>query len=109
MLSPPWSPRADGSTVRTTNIVTILTAALPGDYNGDGTVDAADYVVWRKNDGTQSGYDNWRANFGLTAGSGSGASANAAVPEPSTLIVLVVALIGCFIANARQSHKLMRS
>jgi hypothetical protein len=26
--------------------------ALPGDYNGDGTVDAADYVVWRKTLGT---------------------------------------------------------
>ena len=24
------------------------TTALPGDYNGDGSVDAADYVVWRK-------------------------------------------------------------
>ena len=30
-------------------------AHLPGDYNRDGTVDAADYVVWRKTDGTQAG------------------------------------------------------
>ena len=30
-----------------------------GDFNGDGTVDAADYVVWRKTDGTPLGYDTW--------------------------------------------------
>ena len=30
-------------------------AALPGDYNNNGTVDAADYVVWRKTDG----YAGW--------------------------------------------------
>jgi hypothetical protein len=101
--------RGDGVTVRTTNIATILTAALPGDYNGDGTVDAADYVLWRKNDSRQAGYDLWRARFGQTTHSGSGVSANAAVPEPHTLIMLVAALIGRCIANARQSHKLVRS
>ena len=26
----------------------------PGDYNDDGTVNAADYVVWRKNEGTMN-------------------------------------------------------
>ena len=46
--------------------VSSLVAHLPGDFNNDGTVDAADYVVWRKNDGTQTGYDGWRANFGRT-------------------------------------------
>ena len=45
-----------------------LSVALPGDFNDDGTVDAADYVVWRKTDGTQIGYDTWRAHFGETAG-----------------------------------------
>jgi T5SS/PEP-CTERM-associated repeat protein len=85
----------------------VLSAFLPGDYNGDGTVNAADYVVWRKNDGTQAGYDTWRANFGRTAGSGLGANANAGVPEPATLIMLAGVLIGCSIAVARRSHKLM--
>jgi hypothetical protein len=40
----------------------------PGDFNSDGNVDAADYVWWRKNDGSSGGYDEWRANFGLTVG-----------------------------------------
>ncbi len=43
--------------------------AAAGDYNGDGEVDAADYVVWRKtNLNGQAGYDTWRANFGSTGG-----------------------------------------
>jgi hypothetical protein len=67
---------------------------LVGDHNQDGTVDAADYVFWRKADGTQTEYDTWRAHFGQTAGSGSGASANAAVPEPATLAMLILTAAG---------------
>ena len=61
---------------------------LIGDYNGDGKVDAADYVVWRKTgiDG-QQGYDNWRANFGSMLGAGGGSATG--VPEPNTLAMLV--------------------
>lgn len=62
-----------------------------GDFNLDGVVDAADYVVWRKTDGTQSGYDTWRMHFGETLGDGSGATANVTVPEPATLVMLVMA------------------
>jgi hypothetical protein len=69
-----------------------------GDFNGDGNVDAADYVVWRKNNiNDQQGYDDWRANFGAGSGSGAGggisASASAA-PEPSSLMLcgLLVAI-----------------
>jgi hypothetical protein len=50
-----------------------ITTAVPGDFNSDGTVDAADYVVWRIGLGTtytQSDYDLWRVNFGQTSGSG---------------------------------------
>jgi hypothetical protein len=42
-------------------------AYLPRDFNHDNTVDAADYVVWRKNAGSQSEYDTWRANFGQSS------------------------------------------
>jgi hypothetical protein len=66
--------------------------ALPGDYNGDGSVDAADYVVWRKNIGSQEGYDTWRTNFGRTAGAASGALADAAVPEPASLALCGILL-----------------
>ena len=40
---------------------------IPGDFNGNGVVDAADYVAWRKGLGTlytQNDYNVWRAHFG---------------------------------------------
>lgn len=74
---------------------TYFTGPLRGDYNGDGSVNAADYTRWRdgnaladgNNDGAvNSGdYQVWRANYGS-----SGASA-IAVPEPSSLAVLLTA------------------
>jgi autotransporter-associated beta strand protein len=67
---------------------------LPGDYNNDGRVDAADFVIWRKTDGTPAGYNTWRAHFGQTAGSSSSTAENAVVPEPSTLMMLVLAAAG---------------
>ena len=57
--------------------------AAGGDYNGDGTVDAADYTVWRNNVGAPEGtlpndpnggvigsaqYETWKANFGSSGG-----------------------------------------
>ncbi|MEX2309184.1 MAG: hypothetical protein WD738_16410 [Pirellulales bacterium] len=66
-------------------------AGIAGDYNNDGKVDAADYVVWRKTgiDG-QQGYNVWRANFGQP-GAGS-ALTPAAVPEPATLALVALVL-----------------
>jgi T5SS/PEP-CTERM-associated repeat protein len=64
---------------------------LPGDFNDDGTVDAADYVMWRKNAGAQAAYNTWGAHFGQAFGSGSVANANATVPELTTLTMLIVA------------------
>ena len=36
------------------NLITANVVALAGDYNSDGRVDAADYVAWRKNNGTNN-------------------------------------------------------
>jgi hypothetical protein len=75
---------------------------LPGDYNSDGSVDAADYVVWRKSVGADglpnrgplirgpvgaADYDFWRQNFGAVAAA---SGATAAIPEPAGAVLLVI-------------------
>jgi alpha-tubulin suppressor-like RCC1 family protein len=84
--------------------------ALPGDFNKDGIVDSADYVVWRKTSG-QSGavlaadgdqdhqidtddYNVWRAHFGTSLGSSSYATSStyaSTIPEPATLLLIFAA------------------
>ncbi len=95
-----------GLTWNTSQLYTavVLSVGLPGDYNQNGIVDAADYVVWRKGLGTlytQNDYDVWRVHFGQTAGSGVGASANAAAPEPANLELLVLADVGIQLRRRR--------
>jgi hypothetical protein len=55
-----------------------------GDFNVDGSVDAADFVTWRHQYGTtytMADYDLWRRQFGQTSATGSAAPGS--VPEPS--------------------------
>ena len=84
----------------------LLTPGVEGDYNGDGMVDAAVYVAWRKNDGTPAGYNTWRANFGNPSGTGALAGAVAgshAVPEPCSLLLAGLAtLIAAFVVRRRR-------
>jgi hypothetical protein len=87
------------------------TATVAGDYNVDGRVDAADYVVWRKSlgetvpvfsgaDGNGNGtidpadYDFWRLRFGYPIIRGTGSAVDGApVPEPGTALLLAAASI----------------
>ena len=75
-------------------------AGVPGDYNNNGTVDAADYVLWRNGGplanevadaGTVSAadYTEWRARFGNTSGSGTCAR-RCAMPEPGSALLLII-------------------
>jgi hypothetical protein len=94
---------------------------LPGDYNGNLRVDAADYVLWRKflgtntylkNEGpgvtpgmvTTHDYDFWRANFGRMP-SGSGLGASAMVPEPPRLMLTLLAIGIPVVINARSNPR----
>ena len=86
-------------------VLTDFIAGLPGDYNNDGTVDLADYTVWRNHLGGTAGtlpndtdggtiglaqYTTWKANFGATQ-TFSSALANTSVPEPGTLGLMLAA------------------
>lgn len=99
------------------------TVAPAGDYNGDGVVDANDYAVWRANFGKQTiihgsgadgNYDGiideadyviWRDS--LAGGAGSGAFANAEVPEPTAAALLSLAAICVFSSSSRPRRRLL--
>ena len=94
-----------GSDLTLTNgiINYLIAGGVAGDYNENGIVDTADYVVWRKhfgqtfllpNEGSgqstgmvdEQDYNFWRSRFGATSGSASGMLQGALnVPEPITL------------------------
>jgi hypothetical protein len=78
-------------------------SGLPGDYNLDGVVDAADYVLFRKGLPATS-YAEWRENFGESSGPGAGGSESSAVPEPASGMMLIFALI-CGSSARRQRTK----
>lgn len=97
----------------------IADTGLGGDYNEDGVVNAADYVVWRNNAGTSfdlpnrdpdaSGdvgpddYQYWVEKFGDSAGSGAGSAKVAAVPEPGSLMLLC--FVGCVVCVYQRSYR----
>jgi hypothetical protein len=93
---------------------------VPGDYNQNGTVDTADYVLWRKLEGpgglpNEGGVSNnlvdradyrfWRSRFGSKAESAPhiapwpGASS---VPEPSAFVFLAIGVL------AHLAHRVRR-
>lgn len=102
----PSSLEWNTSQLYSTGVLSVATAALPGDFDHNGIVNAADYIVWRKGLGTtytQSEYDTWRSHFGQIAGSGSGTSVNAAVPEPAILVLVMFAVAGLFLRRQRKA------
>jgi hypothetical protein len=99
----PWTPGTYKWTVRATNdwgqvsndMLLTVNLLLPqpddfGDYNHNGTVDAADYVVWRKTDLSPTGYQTWRANFGKVVPIPATGTGYATVPEPTVLLLFSI-------------------
>lgn len=94
-----WSDGEGLTTNSFSGEVTAAAAGLPGDFTGDGTVDAADYAAWRDGLGTlytETEYDVWREHFGQSdggAGAFAGTPANATVPEPSSIFLALGAVV----------------
>jgi hypothetical protein len=100
--------------------LTSLVAATPcnkckGDFNNNGVVDAADYVVWRNTLGsttelaadadgslniTAADLMRWTANFGSTV---PGVGTSAGVPEPATALLVMLGLSSLVAVRRRAS------
>lgn len=97
-------------------IFDLVSQNLPGDYNGNGVVDAADYTLWRDNLGNdsavlngngtgaqtvvQADYDLWKSSFGNVLPTGSASLAS--VPEPGSIVLLSLGL-AAFACRRRRS------
>ena len=83
----------------------ILSEGVAGDYNGNGTVDAGDYTVWRDTRGSKSDlradgngngfvdsgdYRFWKIRFGGTADM----TRTVTVPEPIATVMWFFGLVG---------------
>jgi hypothetical protein len=87
---------------------------VEGDFNGDGIVDSADYVVWRKAYGTGNVWADanrdgmvgeqdlaaWNSNYGV--GISQAGSGLAEIPEPATAAMLLIALLMMQLKSRRQ-------
>jgi hypothetical protein len=100
-----WKVIYDGGSVQ-------LVVGNPGDFNQDGTVNAADYVVWRDTGGGPQNYLIWRSRFGMGyIGVGSGTSDATAVPEPTACVLLMLGapLAGGIALGRNRLNRLARS
>lgn len=102
-----WTIRAANDWLQVSNDLTLTVTLLaelpnlPGDFNEDGSVNAADYTAWRKGvsvDTTQTNYNLWRTNFGRTLGGG----ASNTVPEPACLVAIAILAAGLPIRRGRR-------
>jgi fibronectin-binding autotransporter adhesin len=110
----------DADDLYESGVLRVVAPGIQGDYNNDGTVDAADYVAWRKvnntpfthlNDSSPGTDDSdrvvWQTNFGESSG-GSGAAAvvsDPAVPEPSTFALLIIAVASLTLRRSRLAKR----
>ena len=100
----------------------VLDQVLFGDYDGNGTVERADYELWKRSYGKEvpafygadgngnnvidaADYTVWRNNLGASILLGSGASA-AAAPEPGALLSSVTAaVLGVLLTCRRRANR----
>jgi hypothetical protein len=93
-----------------------IAAGVPGDYNNDGAVNAADYTVYRDNLGLSAAalsnrnpantgvvnagdYTFWTANYGSTSAA---VSLAVSVPEPTGVALAVSLLGGLWLSSRRR-------
>ena len=84
----------------------LIPAGIPGDFDADGDVDGADFLLWQRNPAVGDLAD-WEANLGTVALLS--AAVSATIPEPSTISLLLVLVSTCLLRRQRCSQFSMLS
>jgi glucose/arabinose dehydrogenase len=92
----------------------VTNTVVPGDFDGDGGVDADDLAEWQASYGVNAGADAdddgdsdgadfliWQRNFGRTAQDLPEGLGAVTVPEPTTLGLLALGLLSCWLGRRR--------
>jgi hypothetical protein len=97
-------------------VVYVTPLLSAGDYNDDGTVNAADYTIWRNTLGSNSDlradgdgnnkidrddYVVWKWSYGHV-GPGAGAELQFAAPEPASAVLAIAACLGAALSFSRR-------
>ena len=77
--------------------------ALPGDFDGDGWCDGADFLMWQRGESpdplSATDLANWQTNFGRAEAA---LAQRATVPEPTAALLLIVGWMSlCALHKAR--------
>ncbi len=102
----------------------VVPPQLPGDFNNDGQVNTADYTVWRDNlggsfdlngNGDETGdsarvvdtadYTLWKTNCGSSGAASLAIASSQSIPEPGTLMLLVLAAGGLTMRRIQPTSK----
>lgn len=86
-------------------LTSLLSTGTAGDFDNDGDVDGADFLVWQRGGSpsplSPADLATWKANFGASATVNVGAAVGA-VPEPTALVSAMVALCGLGLWRSRR-------
>lgn len=102
--------------------VLLEASGVLGDYNRDGTVDAADYTVWRNMLGqtgaglaadgngdsmiTRLDFDVWKSQYGQSVDNGVGSGhVGESVPEPASASMILLAISIVSISTTRRTNR----
>jgi hypothetical protein len=81
--------------------VNLLSATHPGDFDNDDDVDGRDFLRWQRkqspNNGSLADLQAWQANYGYNGS----LTAVQAVPEPATVMLLVVVTCAASLSRKR--------
>lgn len=81
------------------NYDALVGETLPGDFNGSGTVDGTDFLVWQRDLGGAAELAIWQDNYGVGALAAQGVAT--AVPEPATLLLAMLTIASFTVRRRR--------